>query len=117
MILYCTDPARGSRFWVLPGVERAMASILRYVKPKSPHRLTLFGRAVLLVAGEIAFNAICWIAAGLTLGQADGLIGLALLAWVSYLFVTLESAKADNPFQTIGLRHGMPLSCPIILWS
>jgi high-affinity nickel-transport protein len=46
-------------------------------------RLTLLGRATALIAGELAFNAACWVAAALTLGQADGLIGLALLAWVS----------------------------------
>jgi high-affinity nickel-transport protein len=46
-------------------------------------RLTLLGRNTALIAGELVFNAACWIAAALTLGQADGLIGLALLAWVS----------------------------------
>jgi hypothetical protein len=46
-------------------------------------RLTLLGRATALIAGELVFNAACWVAAALTLGQADGLIGLALLAWVS----------------------------------
>jgi high-affinity nickel-transport protein len=45
--------------------------------------LTLFGKAVLLIAAELGFNAICWVAAGICLSQADGLIGLALLAWVS----------------------------------
>lgn len=48
----------------------------------SKRPLTLFGRATVLVVGEILVNAVCWIAAALTLGQADGLIGLALLAWV-----------------------------------
>jgi len=46
--------------------------------------MSLFGRAVLLVAGELAFNAIVWIAAGISFNQADGLLGLALLAWVSH---------------------------------
>ncbi|KAK4689934.1 nickel/cobalt transporter (NiCoT) family protein, partial [Tremellales sp. Uapishka_1] len=51
--------------------------------------LTLFGRSVLLICAEILANAVIWVTAGLTLGQHDGLIGLALLAW------------------TIGLRHGL----------
>ncbi|WWD15794.1 hypothetical protein CI109_100218 [Kwoniella shandongensis] len=52
-------------------------------------RLTLLGRAIALVTGELLANAACWIAAAVCLRQADGLMGLALLAW------------------TIGLRHGL----------
>ncbi|KAK8869931.1 hypothetical protein IAR55_000499 [Kwoniella newhampshirensis] len=55
----------------------------------SPRKLTLLGRAIALITGELIANAACWIAAGICLSQADGLIGLALLAW------------------TIGLRHGL----------
>ncbi|WVF72327.1 hypothetical protein IAT40_007140 [Kwoniella sp. CBS 6097] len=55
----------------------------------STRRPTLLGRAIALVAAELLANAICWIAAALTLRQADGLLGLAMLAW------------------TIGLRHGL----------
>ncbi|WWC88236.1 uncharacterized protein L201_003142 [Kwoniella dendrophila CBS 6074] len=55
----------------------------------SPRRLTLLGRAILLIGGELLANAICWIAAGICFSDADGLLGLALLAW------------------TIGLRHGL----------
>ncbi|WVQ71527.1 hypothetical protein IAR50_001066 [Cryptococcus sp. DSM 104548] len=51
-------------------------------------RLTLLGRAVALVSGELLFNAACWVAAGICF-KADGVLGLALLAW------------------TIGLRHGL----------
>jgi hypothetical protein len=51
--------------------------------------LTLFGRAILLVSGEVLANAVCWVAAALTLGQADGLLGLALLAWVSQICTSL----------------------------
>ncbi|WWC69592.1 uncharacterized protein I206_103535 [Kwoniella pini CBS 10737] len=55
----------------------------------SPKKLTLLGRATLLILGELLANAICWIAAGICFRDADGLLGLALLAW------------------TIGLRHGL----------
>ncbi|WRT66994.1 uncharacterized protein IL334_003960 [Kwoniella shivajii] len=55
----------------------------------SPRRLTLLGRALLLIIGELLANAICWIAAGICFRDADGLLALALLAW------------------TIGLRHGL----------
>ncbi|OCF72005.1 high-affinity nickel-transporter [Kwoniella mangroviensis CBS 8886] len=55
----------------------------------TPRKLTLLGRSILLVSGELLANAICWIAAGICFRDADGLLGLALLAW------------------TIGLRHGL----------
>ncbi|WVR05065.1 hypothetical protein IAU60_002077 [Kwoniella sp. DSM 27419] len=55
----------------------------------SPRRLTLLGRAIALIGAELLANAACWIAAALCFRQADGLLGLALLAW------------------TIGLRHGL----------
>nr|XP_018263989.1 high-affinity nickel-transporter [Kwoniella dejecticola CBS 10117]OBR86147.1 high-affinity nickel-transporter [Kwoniella dejecticola CBS 10117] len=55
----------------------------------TPRRFTLLGRAILLIAGELLANAVCWIAAGICFKEADGLLGLALLAW------------------TIGLRHGL----------
>lgn len=49
-------------------------------------KLTLLGRAIALVAGELLFNAVCWIAAGICFGKTDGILGLALLAWVSDYF-------------------------------
>jgi hypothetical protein len=45
---------------------------------------TLLGRAIILISGEVLANVVCWIAAALALRQADGLLGLALLAWVSH---------------------------------
>jgi hypothetical protein len=50
--------------------------------PSDDRKISQWG-VTALIAGELVFNAACWIAAALTLGQADGLIGLALLAWVS----------------------------------
>ena len=46
-------------------------------------RLTLLGRSIALLSGEVVANAVVWIAAGLAYRQADGVLGLALLAWVS----------------------------------
>jgi high-affinity nickel-transport protein len=54
--------------------------------------LTLFGRCVCLVGGEIATNAIVWIAASLVFGvdaQKRNVLSLCLIAW------------------TFGLRHGL----------
>jgi hypothetical protein len=46
--------------------------------------LTLFGRSVLLLAAEVVTNVIIWIVAALCFaGRKDGVIGSALLAWVS----------------------------------
>lgn len=59
-----------------------MFSTLRQLRP------TLVGRAVLLVSGLVLANTACWVAAGICLSGADGLLGIAMLAW------------------TLGLRHG-----------
>jgi hypothetical protein len=58
-------------------------------------RLTLFGRAIALIGIELLANAACWVAAALSLGQADGLLGLALLAWVSKCDVSYAGDGAD----------------------
>ncbi|WVQ98603.1 hypothetical protein IAU59_005733 [Kwoniella sp. CBS 9459] len=70
---------------------RIHALVPRWAKQPdgTPRRPTLLGRAIALVIAELLANAVCWIAAALTLRQADGLLGLAMLAW------------------TIGLRHGL----------
>ncbi|CAK9782757.1 NicO-domain-containing protein [Cutaneotrichosporon oleaginosum] len=52
-------------------------------------RPTLVGRALLLVAGLVLANAAVWTAAGIAYRGADGLLGIAMLAW------------------TLGLRHGL----------
>ncbi len=48
-------------------------------------KLTLLGRATALITGELVANATVWVAAGIAFSQADGVMGLALLAWVSVL--------------------------------
>lgn len=45
-------------------------------------KLTLLGRAIALVSGELLANAAVWIAAGIAYTKTDGIMGLALLAWV-----------------------------------
>jgi hypothetical protein len=45
-------------------------------------RLTLFGRSSVLIAAVVLANVGCWILAGLTFSQTDGLVNLAFLAWV-----------------------------------
>jgi nickel/cobalt transporter (NiCoT) family protein len=48
-------------------------------------KLTLFGRSVLLIAGELAVNAVMWIVSGLLFGrdpEKRSILNMALLAWV-----------------------------------
>ena len=44
---------------------------------------TLLGRVVLLLVAELVANGVIWAAAAVVISQADNLVGLALLAWVS----------------------------------
>lgn len=37
---------------------------------------------MLLIVGEILANVAVWVAAGICLSQAEGLLGIAMLAWV-----------------------------------
>jgi hypothetical protein len=91
------------------------------MKPQWP-RLTMLGRSVTLITGLILFNAGCWVAAAFLFrghagGDANGIMGLAMLAWVgissiivsdSYLSCIFSVFLTANLFrwQTIGLRHG-----------
>ncbi|WVQ78188.1 hypothetical protein IAT38_000271 [Cryptococcus sp. DSM 104549] len=69
---------------MIPGWTR------RIYNPRQPRwKLTLMGRAIALISGELLANAAVWVAAGICFRQADGVLGLAVLAW------------------TIGLRHGL----------
>lgn len=54
--------------------------------------LTVFGRSLLLIFGELMANAVCWILAGILFGRKQEtreILSLCLLAW------------------TLGLRHGL----------
>nr|ODN81256.1 high-affinity nickel-transporter [Cryptococcus depauperatus CBS 7841] len=66
-----------------------LAEFRGWMNSRRPRKLTLLGRAMALIVGELLFNAACWIAAGICFSSADGILGFALLAW------------------TIGLRHGL----------
>lgn len=59
-----------------------MLSVPRHLSLRD-RRLTLLGRAAALISAEVLANAVVWVAAGIAYAQADGVIGLALLAWVS----------------------------------
>lgn len=77
-----------------------MLDVADLLAARPRRKFTLLGRAILLVTGELLANAICWIAAALALRQADGLLGLALLAWVG------TACARSLTWQTLGLRHG-----------
>ena len=56
-------------------------------------KLTIFGRSLLLLTGELFLNALFWVVAGLLFGQRNethGVLNLCLLAWVSILLFALE---------------------------
>ncbi|GAA6004137.1 hypothetical protein JCM10207_002444 [Rhodosporidiobolus poonsookiae] len=67
----------------------------RYLAPLRPRwRLTLLGRCIALVLGEIGANAALWVAAGIVWGRKEetrGVLSLAIVAW------------------TLGLRHGLDM--------
>ncbi|KAH7336999.1 high-affinity nickel-transport protein-domain-containing protein [Rhizoctonia solani] len=70
---------------------RLAACHTRMIVTKPPH-LTIFGRSLLLIAGELLVNALLWVIASLLFGrhnETHSTLNLCLLAW------------------TIGLRHGL----------
>jgi hypothetical protein len=82
----------------------------------------MLGRSVTLITGLILFNAGCWVAAAFLFrdhvgGDANGIMGLAMLAWVGTLSTIVSESRSFCIFsvfltanlfrwQTIGLRHG-----------
>lgn len=51
-------------------------------------KLTIFGRSLLLLTGELLVNALFWVVAGLLFGRKNethGVLNLCLLAWVGCL--------------------------------
>ena len=86
--------------------------VLPYLSRLFPYKLTLLGRAALLISLELLVNAALWVIAGILFagknvlgggGNGDedrddadrsGLLSLAVLAWVSLFFVrALRCAK------------------------
>lgn len=92
------------------GAHRAMA--LRIGRRRL--RLTLLGRAALLIAGELLANVAVWVAAGICLSQADGLLGIAMLAWTLGLRHGLDAdhiSAIDNATRQMVSMGRLPLTC------
>jgi hypothetical protein len=54
--------------------------------------LTIFGRSLLLVLGELTANVACWVVCAILFHKQGSILGLALLSWVSPL-----SSDFDKP--------------------
>ncbi|KIY72001.1 NicO-domain-containing protein [Cylindrobasidium torrendii FP15055 ss-10] len=79
--------------------------------------LTIFGRSLLLVVGEVLANAICWIVAAVLFApsrETQGVLGLALLAWTLGLRHALDAdhiSAIDNATRGL-MNHGqLPVTC------
>lgn len=58
-------------------------------------QLTILGRSLLLLAGELLLNALCWIVAGLLFGRRNethNVLNLCLLAWVGLSWEFLDES-------------------------
>ena len=67
-----------------PTLDQAIGTMLANLRE---YQLTLLGRSLLLIGGEIFANIACWIVAILlflphTGGDVGGLLSLAMLSWV-----------------------------------
>ncbi|TYJ57178.1 hypothetical protein B9479_002093 [Cryptococcus floricola] len=79
-------------------------------------RLTLLGRAVALISGELLFNAACWVAAGICF-KGSGVLGLALLAWTIGLRHGLDAdhiSAIDNATRQLVSQGQLPITCGIV---
>ncbi|GAA5907238.1 hypothetical protein JCM6882_008398 [Rhodosporidiobolus microsporus] len=67
----------------------------RYLAPLRPRwKLTLLGRCIALLTGELVVNALLWVVVGIVWGRDEerrGVLSLAIVAW------------------TLGLRHGLDM--------
>ncbi|KAH7885314.1 NicO-domain-containing protein [Phlebopus sp. FC_14] len=85
----------------------------RFVDRFAVHRLTVFGRAVLLIVLEVLANAICWAVAS----RFHSILGLAILAWTIGLRHALDAdhiSAIDNATRTL-INHGqLPVTCGLI---
>lgn len=73
------------------------AASSRFARFRPTWRFTLAGRALALLAGELAANAAIWIVAGIVFGTSEekrGVLSLCVVAW------------------TLGLRHALGKSSP-----
>ncbi|KAH9179154.1 NicO-domain-containing protein [Lactarius sanguifluus] len=81
------------------------------------HRLTLFGRSVVLIGCELLANAICWIVAGILFGgrrETQPILGLSLLAWTIGLRHALDAdhiSAIDNATRGLISLGQLPVTC------
>lgn len=80
-------------------------------------RLTLFGRALLVVAGEVLANAICWIVCAILFTRnaaSRSILSLALLAWTIGLRHALDAdhiSAIDNATRGLISLGQLPVTC------
>jgi len=80
-------------------------------------KLTLFGRALLLLISELTANAVCWIAAGVLFGRSQNtrpILSLTLLAWTLGLRHALDAdhiSAIDNATRGLINLEQLPVTC------
>lgn len=82
-----------------PGKVARSRFAARFRLRRPTWRFTLAGRALALLAGEVAANAAIWIVAGIVFGTSEekrGVLSLCVVAW------------------TLGLRHALGKSLPLL---
>ncbi|KAI0056100.1 NicO-domain-containing protein [Artomyces pyxidatus] len=85
--------------------------------PYRGHRLTLFGRSLILVACELIANATLWIVAGILFGRSrdtQPILSLALLAWTIGLRHALDAdhiSAIDNATRGLISLGQLPVTC------
>ncbi|TFK52602.1 NicO-domain-containing protein [Heliocybe sulcata] len=87
------------------------------IRSASRFRLTLFGRASLLIFGEVVVNAVCWIACAILFTRNAGsraILSLALLAWTIGLRHALDAdhiSAIDNATRGLISLGQLPVTC------
>ena len=76
----------------------------RFARFRPTWRFTLAGRALALLAGELAANAAIWIVAGIVFGTSEekrGVLSLCVVAWT----LGLRHALGESPHSSYPLEH------------
>ncbi|KAI0352650.1 NicO-domain-containing protein [Trametes cingulata] len=95
-------------------MPRRLTSPFRFA---SLPRLTLFGRSVLLLAGELLANAVCWIVCAVLFGrhaETRPILSLALLSWTIGLRHALDAdhiSAIDNATRSLINMGQLPVTC------
>ncbi|KAJ7600685.1 NicO-domain-containing protein [Mycena floridula] len=80
-------------------------------------KLTLLGRSLLLVGGEISANILCWVLAAILFGhnhETRSILGLALLSWTLGLRHALDAdhiSAIDNATRALIAEGQMAVTC------